>query len=723
MNNDLPPTPEPARVAIDPQVIFSRREVGGRTTVIAHHPLIGKFFQLGAEEYRVASLLDGNRPLTEILRILESDGVRWDPKEVAEFISRLVASQIASPVGSIPTGGEDPDASQADRSQPPPPAQAQPTTWLGRLPKMLSLVVSQRIPLLHGDAIATKLEKRFGRLFSAIGMTYWCGLVISGMMIVGAHRQDFAHELRRMFDPGLWLILLVVWVIAKVIHEAGHAIAARYHGVHVGRIGIMFFFLAPLAYVDVTDAWKLKSRWSRVQIALAGVYLELAVAAFAAWAWWFLPDGLARHLAAQVFLVAGPATLFVNANPLLRLDGYYVVSDLAEIPNLRMHGRRQLAALLERVLLKIPPPRPLLSGWRRKFATIHAACSVVFQVVWMGGLIIGVSIWAKGLGMLLALAALMLWALLPLSRWVYKIWTCDPAGRWHLNDKRRRLLGYASLLLLALQYLSANNSPFARRVPVVVRFRHEQIARAAADAFVRDVYVARGERVKVGMLLIELEEPELLIQRERKADDLKIAELREIQFRRQGELSKSAAESENAASLQRQLAELDQQIEGLKVIAKRAGLVVSPGIDSLQGRFVDRGAELLRVSDPQEKELLAAVSETDMQAYQIAASSGAPALVRLRGGTKFPAIPATLRPRARRTLPHPALAATVGGPLAVEPSPSEDEPLRVIEPQSESLTPLDPVTSMETHAGQIGTMTISDNRSLITRLIDSVTRH
>ena len=93
-----------------------------------------------------------------------------------------------------------------------------------------------------------------------------------------------------MFDPSLWLLLLGMWAISKVIHETGHAVAARYHGVQVGKIGILFFFMAPLAYVDVTDAWKLKSRWSRVQIALAGIYLELAVAAIAAWAWWLLPQ-------------------------------------------------------------------------------------------------------------------------------------------------------------------------------------------------------------------------------------------------------------------------------------------------------------------------------------------------------------------------------------------------------------------------------------------------
>lgn len=692
---------------MDPQVVFSRRDIGDRTTFIAHHPGLGKYFKLGAEEHHVAGLLDGERGITEILAQLETDGIAWDPDEVAEFIAKLVSSRLATTVDAPPQS-----AASATNTN----------SWFRRFTAVLSLLISQRFPLFNGHAVATKLEQRFGAAFTNVGMVYWCGLVTSGLMIVGTHHRELGNELRRMFDPSLWLVLVGLWAIAKIIHEAGHAIAARHHNVRVGKIGIMFFFMAPLAYIDVTDAWKLKKRWSRVQIALAGVYLELAAAAIAAWTWWLLPDGYTKHLAAQFFLISGPATLLVNANPLLRLDGYYVVSDLTEIPNLRMHGRRQLAGWLEQVLLKTKPPNSLLSGWRQRFATIHAACSVVFQVVWMGGLIVGVAMWARGLGILLAVAALLLWAVLPLSRWAAKVWMSEPPVRWFLNAKRKRLLYLAFVLGLITQYLCVSHSPFARRVPIVVRFHDEQIARASADAFVQSVYVVRGQRVTAGMLLLELADPELLVRRAKMADDLKIAELEAVQLRRRGEISQSAAESENAASLRRRLVELDQQIEGLDVVAKRAGLVVGAQIENLKGRFVKRGQELLRVSDPQEKEILASVAESDMEAYQAAAKTSRAAQVRLRGGTVFQTIPSALRPRARQSLPHPALSAAVGGPLPVEPSPDENEQMRVVDPQLQGLTKLDPVTSAEIHAGQIGTMTISDNRSLVTRTFEALTR-
>jgi putative peptide zinc metalloprotease protein len=706
MQNNQTPTETPL-VALDPQVEFSPREIGGRTMMVARHQATGKFFQFGPEEYRVAKRLEKPVTVAQLSEQLLKDGLNWDEAKVAEFVSHLVAAKLVN---------------RAGETTPPAAAQASQVPWSQRTSRMLSLLVSQRFPLFDGDKLAAKLERRLGVLFSLRGILVWCVLVLSGLVIVSSHRHEFTSELRRLFEPGIWFPLLVMWVIAKVIHECGHAIAARYHDVRVGKMGVMFFFCAPLAYVDVTDAWKLKERWSRVQIALGGVYFELAIAAVAAWVWWLLPEGLPKHLCAQLCLITGPATLLVNANPLLRLDGYYVMSDLAEIPNLRMHGRRQLGGLIERLLLKIDPPKSLLTGWRRSFATVHGFCSVIFQVVWMGGLIVGVAIWAEGLGILLALVAFILWVVMPMLRWTHKVWTSQPAERWGLNDRRKRLISYVALVLCVVQYFGSTSSPFARRVPVVVQFCDQQIARAPVDAFITQVHVMRGQRVMKGMLLVELDAPDLLLKRDRKADDLRLAELRVIQFRRQGDLSGAAAEAENAASLHRQLAELDEQVRGLQVTATREGLVLHPHGDSLIGRFVTKGAEVMRVCDPHQKELRASVSESDMQAYQSVVASELPTTVRLRGGATLEAFPSRLRPRASRSLPHPALAASVGGPLAVEPSPDDDEEMRVTQPQLESITRLDPITSVEVEAGQIGMMTIADNRSLITRLVEAIQR-
>ncbi len=280
------------------------------------------------------------------------------------------------------------------------------------------------------------------------------------------------------------------------------------------------------------------------------------------------------------------------------------------------------------------------------------------------------------------------------------------------------MIGYAVLLVLATHHFCTTASPLARRVPVVVRYQDEQIARATADAFVHAVYATRGQRIDKGMLLMELRQPELVLRQQHLSDDLTMAAQREVQYRRQNKIAQARSEAENAASLRRQISEVDEQIAGLRIIAERDGLITSANLERLHGAYVHAGDELIRVSDPKEKELLVTVGQHDAQTYQRAV--GSDAKVRLRGGTDLIAKATPLRPRARQSLPHPALAASVGGPIAVEPTSDNDEMVRMVEPQLESVTPLNPITSAAIHAGQVGTMTISDDRPLIARLVDSL---
>lgn len=821
------PLPEETlRYAIEPEVIFLHRQEAGESFVVAKHMAKATYYRLGAEEYQVARLLNGNRSAREVAVACRNQGLTWSMIDVAEFIASLVANGlariqesnhddlmtslamsvtalndaitdkvvprraggdsavfedssnalpsapnepgrvemlwggkqvVASTAGAGPAEAVDMPADgtasgnvlhaggapleleeevQGGASDSPPvsgmsgsAAVAETAAvaktadhWSRPIMSALSFLVCQKISLGDGDCIARLANQRFGRLFSRSGCWNWLLLVGSGALIVIMNHHEFTNELTAFFDPGLWVMLLGMWVVAKLCHELGHAIAARHHGVRVGKFGLLLFFLAPLPFVDVTDAWKLESKWKRIQIGLGGVYIELALAAIAAWVWWLAPGELVRHLAAQFFLIAGPGTLLVNANPLLRLDGYYVLSDLTGIPNLRMHGRKQLGSLCNQYVMGTDAEASLLKGWRRSFATLHAMASVAFQVVWMSGLIIAISHWMRGLGMVIAIAAVSLWCIFPLMLWVRKMWNYELTGRWQWNTQRMRLLTIATAIPFVFHFMVTDASPLMRRVPVVVRNHDPQIVRATSDAMVANIYVHPGQRVLPGMLLMELENPELVMQRNDLADELAIAEVRAVQWRGQGELSRAAAELENAQSLRRQIKELDELIEGLTIQAERAGFILNPDLEELEGCFVDRGDELCQVMDPQQKELLASVGESDLLAYRKAAILRAPVAVRLKGGTSFSVTPTALQPRARLRLPHPTLAATSGGPLPVEVASGNQADVQALQPQLQGVIQLDQRSSSLSRDGQIGMLTISDNRSLFERVISRLNR-
>ncbi|TWU67728.1 Peptidase family M50 [Crateriforma conspicua] len=681
---------------LDSEVRLSPRTIGGQSGAIAHHQGLEKFFRFGCEEALLIGMIDGRRSVEDLLLGMQRAGVDWSGDDVVGFLSMLIRERLLLP----PVQEFDQEkAEQLGRK-------TDPLRWWMT---PLSSVVSLRIPLMDFDRPALRLSRHFGFLFQPVAVAVWAVLVISAMVMMALRRDELAGELSRLFDRQMWIPMLGIWLLCKMLHEAGHAVAAKRQGVRIGKTGVMFFLMAPLAYVDVTASWMLPRRMSRMAIALAGVYVELAVASVAAWCWWCLPDGLVRHIAAQVFVVAGPATLLVNANPLLRLDGYYVLSDLVDIPNLRSHGRRQLAGWLEYVLLAVPRESSLLSGWRVPFATGHAMASVVFQFVWMAGLVFAVSYWAKGLGILVAVVAVLLWAAIPLGNWMLR----------HVRDgdwRRRYRLGLSVVLIVPFgQWLWNQRSPITRRVPVVVRYHDELIARAPSDAFVVGVFVEGGQRVKSGSLLMRLQNDELQVRHDQTADRLDLAMRREVQLRRQGKLADAEIEKRQAENLKHQLEDLRRRLDELQVTAQRDGMVTTSNPIDLLGEFVTEGTELVRVSDAHEKELLASIGESDAPAYRRAVQSAQPVRVRLRGGVGITALPVSLRPRADVQLPHPALSAAIGGPLPVQPDPESGEN-RLIAPRFTATSPIEPVAAASVRAGQQGTMVISDDRTIGQRI-------
>lgn len=697
-------TPEPhetpsKHVRLVAGLEFRTVEGSGRSRYVCFDPRTAKYYHFGAAEYEVVQMLQRGVAVDEIPSCLQPLGLDWTSEEVAQLLATLVQAGLIEVAATEGAPGPVP-APQADAAM----------VWQRRL----GHVVSQRIPLFSADRPATWLTRRLHVLFRPLGVAVWLLLVASASYLAVTNSDSLKSEFSAILTPSAWPLFLLLWMVTKVIHEAGHAVAAKRHDVELGKAGVILFFLAPLAYVDVTHAWRLPKRWSRIQIALAGVYFELALAAVAIWIWNASHDYLIRHLALQLAVIAGPATLLVNANPLLRLDGYYALSDLLGIPNLRMHGRGQLVGIIEQGLFSRQPPASRLTGWQKPAATVHAICSVLFQIVWMGGLLWGVWHWAGALGVLLGGAAFLCWVALPLIRWIAKQ---RLSATWPTD--RRRLLLAASVCGVVFGAMMWIPSPLGCRLPAVVRYADEQIARAASDGFVTAVFVQTGQAVVAGDVLLAMDDPELRVEELTLKLELEASEIRYLQLQQQRQFGLAAAELDQQAALTGQLLECQRKLQALKVIAIRDGMVTTPRLDRLEGRHVKQGQVLVQIGDEGQKELQVAIPADDLPAYRLAMHRAEPLRVRLRGGQYLRVLVGQPSPRASLNIPHPALAATAGGPLVLMPG-TEQEPgegsQRLATPHSETTCLLVADQAFQLHAGQRGVLMLGERRSIVQRL-------
>jgi len=698
--------PQHLIVKLRPSITSNDRDIAGKRIVVLHDEECGKFYHLGCEESVFATLVDGKLTVAEITSQMQMLGMGWNDNDIKAFVSLLIKSNIASVVSV--DGKPVPPANTRDATPPPP--------LLQRVSATLGLMLSQRLPLGNADLLASRLLPCLRPFLTVPGLVVWFFGISVAFWIAWGLSAEITDQCRQMFSPASLPLLACVGVLAKVTHELGHAVTAKRHGVRVGNVGITFFLMAPLAYVDLTNAWKLVPRWSRMQIALGGVYFEswLAISATFLFAW--LDDGLARHIAAQVMLIAGPATWVTNANPLLRLDGYYVVSDATSIPNLRMHGRKICSSIIDQWVLRKPTHGSHLTGWRAPFAAAHAAASMMFQCVWMSGIVVAVYYWASAMGAVLACVAVIAWVVMPIVTWWLRNWNAEPKDSSVGKLTRRRMLSVASFVPLVVSMVLSARNPLAHGVPVLVQHHNEQIGRASTDGFVTAVMVHGNQQVLKGELLMEITDEKLLLRRQQMSDELLVNQAKYRQLQSSGHLGDAAAANENVKQLRVSIAELDQSIAAMRIVAIRDGVVVSEEPGKWLGRYAKRGDVLIRVADPDDKELLVAIEEGEFSSYNAAVKRGRPLESRIRGGSCVLVEPTAAQPRFSHTLPHPALSATAGGDVTVIPDAKSKEGAKAAVPIGTAIAVIPPTQSLTLFAGQRGTLYLDDDQTIYARL-------
>lgn len=709
-SGDQPPAPE-LFIALREGIRCIDRSIGNRHAVVLHDQQSGRFFHLGGDEGLVASLLDGQRSMSEIAESLTDRGRPWPAEDVSSWAMMLVKSGLA--IALDPQGNRIvPPENPSPTGKPPlPPGMA-----IQKAAKPLTHLISQRFPMGNADPLATWLCPLIGGLFSPLGVAVWTLAAAIALSFASSHSGPLGAELRMMFSPAAWPLLGSIWIVLKVIHEAGHAVAAKRKRVRVGKCGLTLFLLAPVPYVDVTDAWKLVRPWSRVQIAMAGVYLEGWAAILATFAYVVLPDGLPRHMAAQVMVMAGPATWLINANPLMRLDGYYALADATNIPNLRMHGRRFWSSIFEQIVLGIPIKPAQLHGWRYPAAATHSAASLVFQACWSGGLMIAISQWGGPVGFVMTFAVVTLWCAVPVAVWAHRHWL--PAGEEDVGvaGRRKRLIVFGVVSAVSIAAFMNVPSPLPRSIPVMVRYRDEQVARAASAGLVADVAVKSGQRVRKGDSLVVVRDEDLMLKRDQMHGELQVALSKQRQLSRRGELGSAEAQNETVRTLYESLRELDEKIAGLAVRATAAGVVITPNPENLVGRYVRPGEVLLRVANSDRKELLVAFPESDWAAYDRVVRDGKPLVVRLRGGYRMRVEPQPAKPRFSDSLPHPSFGGGGGGDIAVVPDKESEGGVKASMPLGEAIATVSRADRDRIHSGQRGRLYLRDPRSIAERL-------
>ena len=295
-------------------------------------PVTRDHFELSDEEYTALGWLDGSASLRELRRRFEEHFAprTIEPEKLWRFLNRLHRDGLA--VGAAPGQGD--ELWRRDR-------QRRRDSLLWSWTKLLSI----RGPRVDADGFITSLHDALGWAFRPWFVVLAIVMVLAAVVTAVGNASRLAAEmpsLQMLVAPQNLVLLAATAVAVKAMHELGHALACKHFGGEVREMGVLFLAFAPCLYCDVSDMWRQPARWKRMAVSAAGIVVELLLAAAAVIVWWLAEPGIVRSLAVSVMIVCTIGTLAINANPLLRYDGYYLLSDLTGVSNLWQRSREAI---------------------------------------------------------------------------------------------------------------------------------------------------------------------------------------------------------------------------------------------------------------------------------------------------------------------------------------------------------------------------------------------
>lgn len=584
-----PPSDEPrfARARFPARRDLQYSYAGGSWN--AFDPLTRQSVRIGPLEKAILGSFDGNTLLAKIAVKLVNDGVSPSTHSVFDAAERLVASGLVR-IDNSRSAESTGQAATRTRT---------PLRALRSAQQMLSRFIVWQVRGFNPERFLRWLAPRSDFFFSRRAVIVWCLLMCA---TAGALCFDFQRFWVAVADMGGTLlaaspltgssssvaggcILIAVFLATRAIHELAHAVVCQRHGVRCPDIGVLLILFAPCVYCDVTESWRLTRRSERAAVAAAGMYAELIVATVAAVVWLSTVPSILNTIALQTMLICSVSTILINANPLMRFDGYYILADWLNEVSLRAQADRQLSDATTKLVLGLPSTDASESRGQGNSArrNNYARCLIAFSLAgWayrcMLSFVISAAVvllfrnWELvWLGRMMGALILFSWWGIPMLSFASKL-----LASARLAGRTPRLVLFTTGLLLLILTLPI---PTRRFGAGWVHPESSQKVFATADAQLLECYAEDGQAVEAGQALFRLASPDTaaevvhhvashsssqiqldqaLIQRNRYAQDVDI----------------ESYETRLTATQQQKLASI-QRLKRLNIAAHQSGLLVA----------------------------------------------------------------------------------------------------------------------------------------------------
>ncbi len=612
-----------------PDLTAKQQRYLGQSYWIVKDPVGLNYFRFQDEEYAILQMLDGQTSLDEIKERFEAEfpPQKITLEELQQFLGQLHRSGLI--VAGVPGQGRHLRKRRDER-------------WRQQMLATLSNVLCIRFKGVDPERFLNWLYPKVRWLFSPVVFVLCMVLAVSALTLIAVEFEVFRSKLPgfyQFFSPTNAILLAVSLGFTKVLHELGHGLTCKHFGGECHEIGIMILVLTPCMYCNVSDSWMLPNKWHRAAIGAAGIFVELTLAAIATFIWWFTEPGLLHYLSLNVMFISSVSTILFNANPLLRYDGYYIMSDIVEIPNLRQKATTILSRKLGHWFMGLEPPDdPFLPERNQAFFALYTVAAVMYRWLILASILMFLfkvfePYGLKVVGQLIAATAI--WGLL--FQPIYKLGKFFYVpGRWHKVKKPRMYASLGGLAVIVTAFLWWK-LPYHIVASLETRVLDAKSVFVNVPGKLEEIKVTLGDRVQAGDVLAQLSSVPLELEITDLEGQREVAEKKLDTLRLLGhEVSMANSQLETAlkalATIDGKLEEKHQQRERLQLTAPRDGVVLpppwvpkredpsgklskwhgTPFEPQNMGCYLEEGTRFCLVGDPEQMEAVLIIDQSDI---------------------------------------------------------------------------------------------------------------
>jgi|WetSurMetagenome_2_1015567.scaffolds.fasta_scaffold04885_2 putative peptide zinc metalloprotease protein len=704
------PIEEPPALKLRRDLRFSFQYEGEEPSYLIEDPVNEQYFRIGGLEYELIRQLDGTIQLPEALerfnQLYPDQAPLLTDQEIKTLAYWLMHSQLAY-------------------FQPP-----KTKTWqLFNLPENPQHKTQWwnplfiKVNLISPDEWLGKLLKKtqwiLGWKFFGI---VWLPIIISSLYLLAADSERLISGATHLLSIYSALYLIIIWAMTKIIHEVFHGLVCKKYGGHIHEAGLFLVLLAPIGgYVNASSVWRFTDKWQRIHVSLAGMFIDLFLAGIFTWIWAFTEQGALNFFAYNVIITAGLGTLLFNANPLMRFDGYYILSDALNIPNLYVAGQKYIQYLNKRYLQGQFEPLPPWTTTQTWIIKSYGLAALWWRILIMVGILVTANLMMHGAGIIMATIGLFSWLGIPLIRFIKNLRKQPNTGAI-VKHLFLVLSGITIAIFLILTQITWSPRWSA---PGILEYADNGVVHTQTSGFVKHILTTHGDFVEAGTILLELENKELTTELKQLELQIKIHQQKRQQLLlKETLLSAAQVEQEKLQDAQHKYRKIAQEVEYLTIKSPISGYVIAEDLKMLEGAYLQRGREILSIGDIQRMEVRFSIDQQDIDYFRAHEHKKA---YFYSQGRPFQPVEASLtkiNPAATKEIMHPSLTALAGGEIMVrsklvteKTDPETSTQYEYLEPRFNGLILLNHAQSNHFKAGEIGRVVIESTPQAMWKIL------